>query len=141
MKYPTKEEILAARVKYSSEELEYLESWKNTYWRRARKHKKTEARIYALAWLLQVMASFRKQNIEVSYRPDLPSACYDQTDRTIHLNNGSIISALHELAHAFYGPSELMACAWSVQLFRKFFPKAYTRHLKWRGHMLVSDDR
>lgn len=138
MNYPTKKQILAARVEYLSEEIEYFESWKNTYWRRARKHKKIEARIYALAWLINIMASFHQQKIEVSYRPDLGSACYDKSKNTVLLINDSIISALHELAHAIYGTSELMACAWSVQLFRKIFPEAYKK-LKWHGHQLKVD--
>lgn len=137
-KYPTKEEILQAKIEYSPEELEYTETWKNTYWRKARKHKKIEVRIYALAWLIQILASFHQQKIEVSYRPDLGSACYDRAENTIHLINDSIISALHELAHVLYGSSELMACAWSVQLFRKIFPKAYKK-LKWHGHQLKAD--
>ncbi len=135
MKYPNQKEILTARVEYLPEELEYFESWKNTYWRRARKHKKIEARIYALAWLIKIMASFHKQKIEVSYRPDLGSACYDKSENTIHLINDSIISALHELAHAIFGSNELTACSWSIQLFRKIFPEAYKR-LIWQGHML-----
>lgn len=135
-KYPTRKKILSAKIEYSSEELEYMANWRKTYWRQARRHKKIEVRIYALAWLLQVMASFRKQNIEVSYRPDLTSAYYDPNENTIHLTGDSIISALHELAHAFYGPSELMACAWSIQLFKRFFRKSFKR-LRWKGHLLI----
>lgn len=135
-KYPTKEQILQTPVEYSPEELEYMANWKKIYWKKARKHKKIEVRIYALAWLIQILASFRKQKIEVSYQPDLPSACYDPNEKTIHLTDDSIISALHELAHAFYGSSELMACAYSVHLFKKYFPMSFER-LRWKGHLLI----
>lgn len=50
-------------------------------------------------------------------------------------NRASIISALHELGHAIHGTSELDACAFSIKLFAKVFPKEYSK-LEWHGHML-----
>ena len=63
--------------------------------------------------------------------------CFLPKDRLIILDhhNPSIISTLHEIGHAKFGPNELKACAWSVQMFQTVFPKAYSK-LEWHGHML-----
>lgn len=47
----------------------------------------------------------------------------------------SLITLLHELGHHFYGESELLACRFSVWLFREAFPKSYAK-LEWEGHTL-----
>ena len=64
--------------------------------------------------------------------------CYNPRTRTIFFdkNHASIISALHELGHHLFGPNELEACRWSIQLYAKIFPKEFSK-LKWNGHMLI----
>jgi len=47
----------------------------------------------------------------------------------------SLLTLLHELGHHFYGDSELLACRFSVWLFREAFPKSYAK-LEWDGHVL-----
>ena len=127
MTYPTKEEILATPVEYSSQDIEWVKNWKVDHWRKARKLEDIRARIYALSILIQELAKFRNMKITVFYKPELKTACFVPKENAIYLTNSSIISALHECAHALFGDSELTACAWSVNLFIRFFPKAYAK--------------
>jgi hypothetical protein len=46
----------------------------------------------------------------------------------------SSVTCLHEFAHCLYGPSERQACRWSLNLFRRCFPKSWAR-LRFDGHM------
>ncbi len=47
----------------------------------------------------------------------------------------SVVTYLHEFAHA-RGMGERSACRWSINLFRRVFPRQYAR-LVGRGHMLI----
>ena len=47
----------------------------------------------------------------------------------------SVVTFLHEFAHA-RGKGEQGACRWSINLFRRCFPRQYSR-LVGRGHMLI----
>lgn len=62
---------------------------------------------------------------------------YNPSNKTIYLDHHhpSVISTLHELGHHLYGESELLACRFSVWLFKEGFPRDYAK-LKWNGHML-----
>ncbi len=46
----------------------------------------------------------------------------------------SVITFLHEWGHVLKGRSEFEACRWSLQLFKRFFPKSFAR-LRWEGHV------
>lgn len=66
-----------------------------------------------------------------------PGYTYAHDTKTLYLGpRPSIISTLHEVAHAHLGASELDVCALSVLLFKTVYPRAY-RKLVWQGHMLV----
>ena len=47
----------------------------------------------------------------------------------------SVITYLHEFGHAL-GYGEQGACRWSINLFRRFFPRSYSR-LQAEGHTLI----
>lgn len=51
----------------------------------------------------------------------------------------SVVTFLHEFAHA-RGMKERGACRWSVNLFKRVFPKQYEK-LRSVGHILVTDSR
>ena len=79
------------------------------------------------------------------------SWAYSPARKTIigDANNLSIISTLHEYAHArtewisdfdSEKKKELAACAISVGIFREIFPKSYAR-LEWNGHMLQMPEK
>ena len=48
----------------------------------------------------------------------------------------SVVTMLHEHHHARCGPDERSACRWSINLFKRCFPRQYAR-LAHDGHMLV----
>jgi len=64
------------------------------------------------------------------------ASCYLPGEHRITLTGTlSVVTFLHEFAHAL-GMDERDACKWSVNLFRKCFPKQYSRLIH-VGHMLV----
>lgn len=46
----------------------------------------------------------------------------------------SVITTLHETAHLLFGPSERVACSWSLRLYRDCFPRSWSR-LRFDGHV------
>ena len=133
MYYPTKKEILAQMKKTQIDTFTTasIYSWKRNFlhnW----KQKSNEEKISDLNYLL---LSLEQNHLQIdtasqySYNPTTKTIYHDQ-------NNPSIISSLHELAHHFYGPSELIACAWSILLFKTCFPGLYKK-LEWKNHLLV----
>lgn len=134
-RYPTKEKILSKSVIFLEDEVEYIKTWKRTNWRTARRSADIRAKIYHISLLIQNIASLHDKKINVEYEPQRQTACYRPGNKTVYLINDSIISALHELAHAIYGRNELTACAWSVHLFKNIFPRAYAK-LIWDRHTL-----
>ena len=64
------------------------------------------------------------------------SSFYSPRDHRIVLTGKlSVVTFLHEFAHAL-GHDEREACRWSINLFRKCFPRQYSRLIH-VGHMLV----
>jgi hypothetical protein len=58
-----------------------------------------------------------------------------QRHRIVLVGKLSVVTLLHELAHAC-GLGERDACAWSINLFRQVFPRQYSRLIH-QGHMLI----
>lgn len=139
-KYPTKEEILDANPKHKADVIDFVKMWKKSIWMEARKLS-TEVKFNALKDLIQTIAEEHYDKpVDVVYQADAPSCAYNPLRNVVIINQTlSIISALHELAHHLFGPSEKKACIWSVHLFRKTFPTAY-KALHWNGHMLVRNN-
>lgn len=52
----------------------------------------------------------------------------------------SVVTFLHEFGHARGWRSERKVCAWSINLFRRVFPRSYAR-LEHEGHTLVRPGR
>ena len=126
-KYPTKNEILKHKTIITKEEINILQKWK-----------KTKPTIKNLKQLITKLTKLHKLKIKTKYNSNKP-AHYNPTTKTINLNNFSIITTLHETGHAIHGQPEIKACAYSIQLFKKIFPKEYKK-LKWIGHMLKKDE-
>ena len=57
----------------------------------------------------------------------------------IYLEKLSVITLLHEFAHAAFGRSEYKAVEWSVNLFRKVYPEQFGK-LEPKGHTLVKKE-
>ena len=54
----------------------------------------------------------------------------------INLPTLSVVTYLHEFAHS-RGADERQACGWSINLFRRIFPRSYAR-CRHQGHMLIA---
>jgi len=66
-----------------------------------------------------------------------PISTATQYSGLISLNERmSLVSYLHEFAHAIFGPCERKACTWSLNLFRRIFPNSFGR-LEHCGHVVV----
>lgn len=142
MLYPTKKEILEKRPDIDPAMIKIVLSWKKKFmkdWKNATNSNKImmlRALIYALVVCTHPLLKKPKKEIP---KVELgPIYCYEKTEKTIYLegHNPSIISTLHELAHHFFGDSELEACRWSIWLFKECFPTLYN-NLTWKGHQLV----
>lgn len=138
MDYPTKKQILENSPKFNEQDWnkikEIIKTWKTAIygtWRTYHNHKKT----YQTAVLIDRIQQFIKNDAKINMFSDRYH--YNPKDNTINLiaDKPSIISSLHELGHAIYGPSELEACVFSVHLFKECFQGDYNK-LVWQGHML-----
>jgi hypothetical protein len=66
------------------------------------------------------------------------ASCYVPARNTIILRGRlSVVTFLHEFAHA-RGADERQACRWSINLFRRCFPRSFAR-CRAVGHTLVRD--
>jgi hypothetical protein len=134
--YPTPEEIMAEPApQFTDDILSLMQDFKQ-HWRQ---HKNmTIGQKYDMLCSLLVylnLTIFGNGHIGISILEDAPTASYNPETNVITLNNPSIISALHEFGHKVNGPNELLACRFSVHLFKQTFPKAFAR-LHWEGHLL-----
>lgn len=121
---------------FKPETIKAVKEWKRTIWREE-KDKDMPSRFGALEDLVEKLAEIYQSPVEIEYESDIESCCYHPETKTIYMNDSvSIISLLHEFAHHLYGADETKACKWSVWLFKKTFPIAFSK-LEWKGHMLV----
>ena len=65
---------------------------------------------------------------------------YSPSTHAIYLSGRmSVVTFLHEFGHAL-GKDERQTCRWSINLFRRCFPRSYAR-CRHQNHMLVNDRR
>ena len=135
-KYPTKEEILAEPLPLHKPGLiREIIAWKKHVWKDCKHDNSTKG--IALAALVNILNTTYAKNVRLEFMEGTASPRYNPMTKTITMNETmSIISTMHEFAHALYGADEKKACRWSVHLFRKTFPRAYGQ-LVWQGHCLV----
>ncbi len=137
MIYPTQKEIMSRpQPTYHKDIIICIQRWKkDSYkgWKDMPKNKK-------VGNLIKLMYSLNKIKTPDKKLSVLFGDCYtytpSKTALTIDINNPSIISCLHELAHHFYGDSETTATRWSVWLFKKSFKKSW-ENLSFINHKLV----
>lgn len=72
--------------------------------------------------------------VDLVFDPVRP-ACFSPSLRRIILPKVSVVSYLHEFAHALFGSCERRACRWSINLFRRCFPRSFAR-CRQVGHTL-----
>ena len=133
--YPTPKEILASKPKFRDGTILITKLWKA---RALKNWSKDEnwVKMEEIGLLIEALCVlYKKKSPKIMLDTEYS---YEIGRGVIHLDyrNPSIISSLHELAHYFYGKSELKACRWSVWLFKECFPGLY-KNLKWNKHLLV----
>jgi len=64
---------------------------------------------------------------------------FEHKNRVIILTDKSWLKALHEIGHARWGRSELIAAAWSVTTFKAVFPRS--KRGKWMIHELMDEEK
>lgn len=140
--YPTKEQILAHietldTQKIPKRAIELTRNWKIKHFSGKWAKSSADEKKRALTVLIHTIYSeFLEKPLFFSW-DDNDYWYYRHDENRINGSSESIsiISALHELGHAFYGSSELHACSFSVHVFKSVFPKQYDK-LTWDGHML-----
>ena len=128
--YPTKEQIINNLPKIKIEVLKTIEDWKHQDWSINKDFKAIHRLLTKLSKIYEKPCSITNETDHSHYNPET---------QTIALKDNSIISALHEFSHHIFGRSETQACRWSISIFSKCFPIAYSK-LKWNGHMLIKDN-
>ena len=139
-KYPSKQEIVDRMEHIDvTRYLPAVRNWKDMHYVGLWRNKTIEEKMKSLE-SLAYMTYYHQNNPS-----ELKTMIIHYADRyALHIpthtillnqNNPSILSTLHETGHAINGESEIEACAFSVKLFAKIFPKEYSR-LEWHGHML-----
>jgi hypothetical protein len=132
-------EVIDADRKYKPEVLDALREFRRSKpWRGT-----VEARKEKLRQLNDKLnAIYRRNTVLLFAVPDPELArgngWYSRTGDTICLEGKlSVVTFLHEYAHALFGPSEQAACSWSVNLYRRIFPRSAAR-MSSEGHLIVN---
>lgn len=131
--YPTQIEIFTKKINFKKETIEKIKTWKKEEWKKTqtKRHKQI-----ALTNLILILNKIYSKEVSITFHGK--TCNYNPRTNVININNSmSIISTLHEFAHAIKGRSELQACRWSIQLFKKTFVNAYVK-LNWHGHLLTN---
>jgi hypothetical protein len=136
--YPdTVQEVLDDSIKYRETTLEAMKHFKKSRpWQGGKKAQEMKLRRL-------------NRDLSASYSIDRPTlvflqefahgACYWPCGNLIIMEEESdgrysVVTFLHEFGHAL-GKGEVGACRWSINLFRKFFPKSFNRLVP-DGHLL-----
>ncbi len=120
-------------IQYPQEVLKAMQSFK------AKIRLKPEERLRAMRDLVAELAGVYKIEPPGVKTASLGGRKGMYQNGVIYLEKLSIITLLHEFAHAAFGHSEYKAVEWSVNLFRKVFPKQFEK-LEPKGHTLVKKD-
>lgn len=136
--YPaTVAEVLSDRMKFHPAALAGVRAlarakpWQGTA---AERRRKLELCLDALA------AAYRIRRPKLLFGVPGTVDCYVPLTHTIYLSDRmSVVTFLHEFGHA-RGFDERQTCRWSLNLFRRCFPRSYgrCRHV---AHTLVNDRR
>lgn len=137
------ERILETEMEYKPEIIEAVKEFKKYHKIGA---EDDVARLNAMAALAHAVAVAEHKPTPIvqmehidgspSYRSD-----YNEITHTITMRGKlSIVTFLHELAHAVYAYDEHMARVWSIKLFKKVYPKAFANLKVVDGFALVRPD-
>ena len=134
--YPTKEEILKIKPPINEETINIVKNWRKVFMHRW-KYYTIKQKIETLNKLIYCVQVMENTGLPPAKTKAAKQYKYSKKKKTIYYDNKnpSIISSLHETAHHLFGPDELLACRWSIHLFKECFPTAY-KQLHWVNHQL-----
>ncbi len=135
--YPrSAEQILADGLRYKPAVLRALKAYRRSKpWQGSLPDR--EAKLGALHAALCEAYGMRTSLVMSVHEPerDGNGAYYPSRDCIVLTGRLSVVTYLHEFAHAAFGSCERKACRWSVNLFRRIFPRSFAR-LQFEGHTL-----
>ena len=137
--YPqTVKEILDSTKKYDERviaalyELRRSHAWRGTIQERFQKFLKLHSKLNEI-----YNKSTKLEANIIEENSDSGSSSWDMFNDTITLRGKlSVVTYLHEYAHALFGTDERKAVEWSVNLFKQVFLRSFERAGR-KGHMLV----
>lgn len=136
-KYPSPEEIMNPIVAFKPVTVNAVMDWKLNFFPNWNT-KSNEEKLTALEYLIQKLCVVYGENVGVNKYSDRFSFSGDENTINLDKENPSIVSTLHEFRHKINGSSEASACRWSVQLFKKCFPKSFDKLMFKPGtHLLI----
>lgn len=139
-RYPaTVAEVLRDGRKYDPQALRLLREFRRSKpWRG--KVSERLAKLRALNANLAAVYGMTAPYVEHAPRRRCSSYYSPAFHRIVLCGQLSVVTFLHEFGHARGWRSERKVCGWSINLFRRVFPRSYAR-LEHRGHTLVRPDR
>jgi hypothetical protein len=129
--YPdTVKECIDDKLKFRKATLNAVNEFKRMHpWRGTNRERRSK-----LIYLHRHLCEIYGIDIGITFDPQGISQ-YLPEENIIVLNNYSVVTFLHEFAHAM-GRDEKGACRWSLNLFKRCFPKSFEKNHK-VGHMLI----
>lgn len=141
--YPSSvEEVLDDNADYSAELLaimnrfKVLSPWRGSPLEKAAKYYWLHNQL-CLLYRKSIYLTFSDNIFENMETSDGNGAYIPDYEAIVIIGKLSVITFLHEWGHAIYGTSEREACRWSINLFRKIFPKQFAK-LAVNGHLLLT---
>lgn len=143
--YPSSlEEVIDDTVKYRRDVIRVMNEFKSfNPWEGTPRQKAAK-----LFWLHLQFCEIYGANTSLTFDPEI--LCEQETQfgngwcdfemNNIHISGKvSVLTFLHEWGHNLHGESEHLACWWSVNLFRKIFPRNFNKlRNNARGHFLAA---
>lgn len=147
--YPTKEEILAQLYTPTENEYNAVRKWKRTQYNKQWADLSVEQKMERLKMLISNLCESRgipRDQWPILMTSEHPWGYTDEMKLiTMGMASPSVISTLHEFGHYLHfsgllegdrALTELVACRYSVGIYKTCFPKSFTK-LTWAEHTLV----
>ena len=127
-------------IDFSKETIQAVKEWKKQWYKdwKSLKIPRQNIALQDLIFRISIAMNLRGKKAPIIIAMNKYAYHYNIETIEIDPKKPSIISILHEFAHHLHGPNEQTACAWSITLFKKCFPKSFAK-LKWQDNLLVKN--
>lgn len=135
--YPNRvEDVLDPAITFDPKVVRTVERFaRSKPWRGTRAQRQTKFRRLHLELARAYGISPPRLLFAGSIDTDSGRSCYMPRLDTIVLHGLSVVTFLHEWGHKLHGRSEYEACRWSINLFRRCFPRSFAA-CRFDGHLL-----